>query len=334
MTLRPHLSRLALVLLLIAAAIGVALQRDQFTTDSLTDWIGRLGTWAPFGYVVLYALATVAFVPGAIFGLAGGALFGPLLGSVLNLAGATLGATLAFLVARYIAADWIGRKTAGRLKRFVEGVEAEGWRFVAFIRLVPIFPFNLSNYALGLTRIALHHYALASLVCMAPGTVAYTWLGYAGRTALGGEADAIRYGLLALGLLAAIALLPRLLRRMRDPLVWIEPIELKRRLDNRETITVVDVRGPEEFMGVLGHIPDARNLPMPDLADRLSELKVLEGEPLVLVCLTDKRSAKAAALMRAAGFRNISVLHGGMKQWNESKLPVAHQRSDNAPNLS
>src|ERR1700730_7228360 len=202
MTLRPHLPRLALVLLLIAAAIGVALQRDQFTTDSLSAWIGRLGTWAPFCYVVLYALATVAFVPGAIFGLAGGAPFGPLLGSVFNLAGATLGATLAFLVARYVAADWIGRKTAGRLKRFVEGVEAEGWRFVAFIRLVPLFPFNLSNYALRLTRIPLHQYVLASLVCMAPGTVAYTWLGYAGRTALSGEADAIRYGLLALGLLA------------------------------------------------------------------------------------------------------------------------------------
>jgi rhodanese-related sulfurtransferase len=121
---------------------------------------------------------------------------------------------------------------------------------------------------------------------------------------------------------------------MRDAVVWIEPTELKRRLDNREAITVVDVRGPEEFMGVLGHIPEACNLPMSELADRLSELKRLKGEPLVLVCLTDKRSAKAAALMRTVGFQNISVLRGGMKQWNESKLPVAYQRSDNAPNLS
>jgi rhodanese-related sulfurtransferase len=140
--------------------------------------------------------------------------------------------------------------------------------------------------------------------------------------------------LLALGLFAAVGVLPRLLRRMRDPVVWIEPIELKRRLDDREAIIVVDVRGPEEFSGVLGHIPEARNLPMPNLADRLSELKRLKGDPLVLVCLTDKRSAKAAALMRTAGFQNINVLRGGMKQWNESKLPVAYQRSNDAPNLS
>jgi rhodanese-related sulfurtransferase len=204
----------------------------------------------------------------------------------------------------------------------------------SILRLVPLFPFNLSNYVLGLTRIPVSHYVIATFVCMAPGAVAYTWLGHAGRGALTGEADAIHYGLLALGLLAAIGVLPRLLRRMRDPPVWIEPIELKRRLDDREAIIVVDVRGPEEFSGVLGHIPEARNLPMPELAHRLSELKRLKGEPLVLVCLTDKRSAKAAALMRTAGFRNISVLHGGMQQWNESKLPVAYQRSDDAADLS
>ena len=92
----------------------------------------------------------------------------------------------------------------------IDGVDAEGWRFVAFVRLVPLFPFNLSNYVLGLTRIPLHHYVIATLVCMVPGAVAYTWLGHAGRGALTGEVDAVRYGLLALGLLAAIALLPRL----------------------------------------------------------------------------------------------------------------------------
>jgi len=102
-----------------------------------------------------------------------------------------------------------------RLQRLITGVEAEGWRFVAFVRLVPFFPFNLTNYAVGLTRISLKHYVLASLVCMAPGTLAYTWLGYAGREALAGNATAIRNGLIALALLAAIAFLPRLIRRLR-----------------------------------------------------------------------------------------------------------------------
>jgi uncharacterized membrane protein YdjX (TVP38/TMEM64 family)/rhodanese-related sulfurtransferase len=322
MTMGPVLPRLALALLLIAIVIGAALHRDQIGAAVLSSGIGALGVWGAIGYLALYVLAVVAFVPGSIFGLAGGALFGPLLGSVLNLSGATLGATLAFLVARYLAADWVARRASGRLKQLIEGVEEEGWRFVAFVRLVPLFPFNLSNYALGLTRIPLHHYVLASIVFMAPGTIAYTWLGYAGRTALSGEADAIRYGLLALALLAAIAVLPRFLRRLRDPLIWIEPTELKRRLDNHEGITVIDVRGREEFTGALGHLPIARNLPLPELEHRIADLTGLEGTPLVLVCRTDKRSAQAAKLIRVAGFRNVSVLRGGMQRWNEDKLPI------------
>ena len=325
MTMRPALPRLALAMLLIAIAIGAALHRDQISAAALSGWIRVLGVWAPIGYVALYALAAVAFVPGAIFGLAGGALFGPLLGSVLNLTGAALGATLAFLVARYLAADWIARKAGGRLKQLIEGVEAEGWRFVAFVRLVPLFPFNLSNYLFGLTRIPLHHYVLASLVCMAPGTLAYTWLGHAGRTALSGDTDAIRYGLLALAVLAAIVVLPRILRRMRDALIWIAPNELKRRLNSREAITVIDVRGPEEFTGALGHVPVARNLPLPELENRLADLRGLETAPVVLVCRTDKRSAKAAELMRRLGFRNVSVLRGGMERWNVDKLPFENR---------
>ena len=94
--------------------------------------------------------------------LAGGALFGPFWGSLWNLLGATLGATLAFLVARYVGGDWVERKAGGLLKRLIDGVDAEGWRFVAFVRLVPLFPFNLSNYVLGLTRIPLHQYVIAT----------------------------------------------------------------------------------------------------------------------------------------------------------------------------
>jgi uncharacterized membrane protein YdjX (TVP38/TMEM64 family) len=178
-------------------------------------WI-RLGAFGgPIAYLLLYMVGAVAFVPGVVFALTGGAMFGPLWGAVWNLLGATLGATLAFLIARYIAGDWVARKADGSLKRAIDGVDAEGWRFVAFVRLVPLFPFNLSNYLLGLTRIPLHQYVLATLICMAPGAIAYTWLGHAGLGALAGEADAVRYGLLALGLLAAIAVLPRLIKRWR-----------------------------------------------------------------------------------------------------------------------
>jgi uncharacterized membrane protein YdjX (TVP38/TMEM64 family)/rhodanese-related sulfurtransferase len=319
---RRVLPRLALLLLLVAAAGWAALHRDQINLATLDAWLGSLGPWAPVGYGALYAVATVAFVPGVIFALAGGALFGPVWGSLWNLTGATLGATLAFLVARYIAGDWVERKAGGLLQRLIDGVDAEGWRFVAFVRLVPLFPFNLSNYVLGLTRIPLHHYVIATLVCMAPGAVAYTWLGYAGRGALAGETDAVRYALLALGLLAAIALLPRLIGRLRGSFSWIEVDDLKRRLDGGEAITIIDVRGADEFIGPLGHIAAARNIPVAELDGRLAELAEIERGPIVLACRTDKRSTAAAQTLRAAGFTQVSVLRRGMERWSEAGLPV------------
>jgi uncharacterized membrane protein YdjX (TVP38/TMEM64 family)/rhodanese-related sulfurtransferase len=322
MSVRRLLPRLSLALLLVAAAVWAAVHREEINLATIDAWLGSLGAWAPAGYAVLYALAAVAFAPGAIFAVAGGALFGPLWGSLWNLIGATLGATLAFLLARYLAGDWVARKAGGMLKRLIDGVDAEGWRFVAFVRLVPLFPFNLSNYALGLTRIPLHHYILATFVCMIPGAVAYTWLGYAGREALSGETKAVSFGLLALGLLAAIALLPRLIGRLRGSFAWIEADALERRLDRGEAVTVVDVRGPDEFVGPLGHIATARNIPVADLQSRLDELAGLEKEPIVLVCRTDKRSATAAQRLHAAGFARVSVLRQGMEQWNKAALPV------------
>jgi uncharacterized membrane protein YdjX (TVP38/TMEM64 family) len=211
------LSRIAIVLVIAAGAAAVALNREQIDLASIGTAIGDLCILAPLGHALLFAVGTVLFVPGALFGLAGGLLFGPLWGTVVNLAGATLGATAAFLAARYVASDWVRRKTAGRLERLMTGVDAEGWRFVAFLRLVPLFPFNLLNYALGLTRIPLAQYVLASIVCMAPGTLAYTWLGHAGREALAGDDAAIRTGLIALALLATVAFLPRWVRRIRGP---------------------------------------------------------------------------------------------------------------------
>jgi uncharacterized membrane protein YdjX (TVP38/TMEM64 family)/rhodanese-related sulfurtransferase len=322
MSLRRLLPRVALVLLLMVAAAWAAVHRDQIAVETLDAWLGSLGLGAPIGYVILYASATVAFVPGVVFALAGGALFGPLWGSLWNLAGATLGATFAFLVARYIAGDWVARKAGGLLKRLIDGVDAEGWRFVAFIRLVPLFPFNLSNYALGLTRVPLQHYVIATLVCMAPGAVAYTWLGHAGRGALSGEADAMRYGMFALGLLVAIALLPGLIGRLRGSFASIEASELKRRLDSGEGIMVIDVRGRDEFTGPLGHIVTARNIPVTELDGRRAELAGLERTPIVLVCRTDRRSGAAARTLRAAGFTEVSVLRRGMEQWNAVGLPV------------
>jgi uncharacterized membrane protein YdjX (TVP38/TMEM64 family)/rhodanese-related sulfurtransferase len=329
MIFRTVLPRLLLGLVILGGALWLALNRDQLDPAAIEGAIRGLGLWGPVVHVVLFALGTVLFVPGALFGLAGGLLFGPIWGTILNLAGATLGATAAFLVARYVAADWVRQKAGARLERLIKGVEEEGWRFVAFMRLVPLIPFNLLNYALGLTRIPLVAYALASLLCMVPGTLAYTWLGYAGREAAAGNDPAIRWGLMGLALLAAVAFVPRLLRRIKneEQVRWIEVGELAPRLEGANPIAVIDVRGPDEFAGPLGHIPKACNLPLAELPCRIEELGSVTETPVVLVCRTDKRSASAAALLGAAGFRDVRVLRGGMVRWNEAKLPVADRSS-------
>ena len=207
----------AVALLIIASAAvtgwGFSL---GLTADFLVDWIERLGIWGPIGFVVLYALAAVAVVPGGIFDLIGGAVFGPILGSALNLVGGTLGAALAFLVARYIARDWAEARAGPRLQGIIRSVDEEGWRFVAFVRLVPVIPYNIANYLLGITRIPFLRYVLATLVFMAPSTVAYTWMGYAGRQAIAGDTANIQYALITLALIAAVLLLPRFFKRMRD----------------------------------------------------------------------------------------------------------------------
>ena len=149
--------RWVLFSLLLAGIAVVAYNREQFNAEVLQQWVDQAGTAAPLLFMLVYALGTVVFLPGSVLTLAGGALFGPLLGTFYNLTGATIGALLAFLVARYLASDWVEQKSGGRLKQLKQGVEKEGWRFVAFVRLVPLFPFNLLNYALGLTRIRLLH---------------------------------------------------------------------------------------------------------------------------------------------------------------------------------
>jgi len=207
--------RIGLLLILVAGIAVAVIYRDRFDVAAVERWIQDAGIWAPLLFIAVYAVAAVLFLPGTLLTLAGGALFGPVLGTLYNLTGATIGATLAFLIARYLASDWIAERTGGRLKQLINGVEDEGWRFVAFTRLVPLFPFNLLNYALGLTRIKLSHYLLATYTCMLPGAMAYTYLGYAGREAVGGGEGLIQKALLALALLAVVAFLPRLIGKLR-----------------------------------------------------------------------------------------------------------------------
>jgi uncharacterized membrane protein YdjX (TVP38/TMEM64 family) len=211
---RKHL-RWAVGLALMVGLVLAAACSGRFDVAGMQASVEAAGAAGPLLFIAVYAAATVLFLPGAVLTLAGGALFGPLWGTLWNLSGATLGAALAFLIARYLSADWVGRRAGPRLRRLNDGVAEEGWRFIAFVRLVPLFPFNLLNYVLGLTRIRFATYVTASAVYMLPGALAYTWLGHAGRQAVGGDEGMVHNGLIALALVSAIAFLPRWLRKLR-----------------------------------------------------------------------------------------------------------------------
>lgn len=318
-------NRLIRILLLLGLAVGIAfaiMYRDQFDGAALEAWIRDAGITAPLLFILIYIVATVLFLPGSAITLAGGALFGPVLGTFYNLTGAILGATLAFIIARYLASNWVAQKAGGRVKQLINGVEGEGWRFVAFVRLVPLFPFNLLNYALGLTRLKLSHYIIASYIFMLPGAIAYTYLGYAGREAVAGGEGLIQKGLLALALLAVVAFFPRLIGNLRrGPMIEVQ--DVRRRLDAGEDIYLLDVRGPDEFAGELGHVAGAHNIPLPDLQQRMNEMGDYLEHPVAIFCKTDKRSAKAALLLTEEGFADVHIVRGGMTQWNEESLPVS-----------
>lgn len=232
-TLYRTLPRLVLGLCLAGAVLWAAVAYGRFDPAAidaaLTQTVAGFGAWGPVAYVAAFAAGVVAFLPGSLFALAGGALFGPVWGAVLALAGATLGATGGFLAARFVAGAWAARRIdatddltdadaangGGRIRRLAAMVEAEGWRAVALLRLVPVLPLGLTDWALGLTRIPLATYVATSAVFMAPGAVAYAWLGHAGREAAAGDTAAIRWGLVAFGILAAAAIAARIVARRR-----------------------------------------------------------------------------------------------------------------------
>jgi uncharacterized membrane protein YdjX (TVP38/TMEM64 family)/rhodanese-related sulfurtransferase len=306
--------QLAVVVILIAA-IGTGIYyRDSFDLDLLEQWLQQAGWWAPILFISIYSIAAVLFLPGSVFTLAGGVLFGPVWGTLINLTGATLGATFSFLIARYLASETVSRHAGGGLKRLINGVEAEGWRFVAFVRLVPLFPFNLLNYVLGLTRIRLVEYIISTFIFMIPGGIAYTWIGYAGREALGGSENTIKQLLIGIALLACVIFIPRLITTIRRA-SSIDITELKKRLDEDVSV-LLDVRTSEDFSK--DGLRHAINIPLEQLEQRMDKLDEYINSPIAIICTTQNRSKKAANLLIKNGFQDVSVVWGGMNAWHKS----------------
>lgn len=144
---------------------------------------------------------------------------------------------------------------------------------------------------------------------------------YAGREAVVGGEGLIQKGLVALALLAATAFLPRFVGKLRER-PMMEVGEFKQRLDAGEELLVLDVRTPGDFTGEQGHLSAARNLPLEELPARLDDLEPWLERPVTLVCRTDRRSAKAAAILSQAGFADVQVVRGGMTAWLGNGWPV------------
>ncbi len=151
---------------------------------AVLEWTQGLGAWGPVFVVIFYVVATVFFLPGSVLTLGAGFLFGVPLGLATAWTGAVVGACAAFLLGRNFAREWVARKVSGNPKfnAIDEAVGREGFKIVFLLRLSPVFPFNLLNYALGLTKVSFKHYALASLIGMLPGGLMYVYFGSAARS--------------------------------------------------------------------------------------------------------------------------------------------------------
>ncbi len=184
----------------------------NFNPESVTEFVQGFGPLAPAVFIAVYAIGTVFLFPGSVLTLSGGLLFGPSLGMLFNVSGATLGATGAFLVARFGGREFVGRFLKGRLKTLDEKAARNGFRVIFYLRLIPLVPFNALNYAGGLSPIRLRDYLLATLLGILPGAFAYTYLGDAVGELLQGRLS--KHFWTALIVFALAAALPSFLKRI------------------------------------------------------------------------------------------------------------------------
>jgi uncharacterized membrane protein YdjX (TVP38/TMEM64 family) len=222
-------ARLKVAALVAAAAALIAAGRIFPIQELLRGVLDRVAGLGPAGvaaFVAVYVLACILMVPGSVLTLGAGAVFGVVRGTAIISVASTLGATAAFLVGRHLARDWVARRIAGnpRFAAIDAAVGREGWKIVGLTRLSPAFPFNLLNYAYGLTSVRPRDYVIASWVGMLPGTVMYVYLGsLAGSLARlgapGGGRTPAQGALFWVGLAATVAvtiLVTRIARRALD----------------------------------------------------------------------------------------------------------------------
>jgi uncharacterized membrane protein YdjX (TVP38/TMEM64 family) len=214
------------------AALGLFLAaggRDYLSFQALADnraallaWTGANATLAAAAFVALYVAVVAASLPGgAVTTLAGGYVFGTLLGGALAVVGATAGATLLFLAARTAFGDLLRAKAGPGLARLEAGFRANALSYLLFLRLVPAFPFVLVNLAPAFLGVSLRTYVTGTFFGIIPGTFVFASVG-AGLGSVFERGERPDLGivltppvLLPLLALAALSLLPVALRRLR-----------------------------------------------------------------------------------------------------------------------
>jgi uncharacterized membrane protein YdjX (TVP38/TMEM64 family) len=205
------ISKLLLGIVALALLVGLGRAAGGYV-PAAAQWVEELGAWGPLAYIALYAVSVVFLVPGALLTLAGGAIFGIGEGTVYVFVGAVLGSAAAFLVARYLARQAVERRLSSRPRfgAIDAAVGEQGLKITFLLRLSPVFPFVLLNYALGLTRVSFRDYLIASFG-MIPGTLLYVYYGrllgeVAGlASGVAPERDANYYLVLGIGLAATLA---------------------------------------------------------------------------------------------------------------------------------
>lgn len=208
-----RLFRYLIVTLFFITALGLFVFRNEIDISALEAWLAAQPTIAPILFIVLYAILVPLFFPSILLALMGGALFGPLWGTLYNEISAVLGATVCFVLARYLSAGWIERNLPANLRFLKQGVDKEGGRFVLMVRLIPWMPYALLNYALGATGIRLTSLISITALCIFPRVVAYTYIGHAGHMALAGK-ETVGQLLLLVPLGLAVIFLPYLILKV------------------------------------------------------------------------------------------------------------------------
>lgn len=205
---------------LVLRAYGVTDDIRLENVPKIKTWVEGFGRIAPFVYIGLYLVSTVFFLPGAPVTILAGFVFGPLWGIFYASVASIISVSVAFLIARYVARDlvegWV--KDNAQFRKIDEQVEEQGWRIVMFTRVVPIFPFNLQNYAYGLTSIRFPIYVLVSAIFMLPGTAVFVQLGGAFVRGEGNIWKTLLYLGIAGVLLLLLSLIPKLLRKYQTKL--------------------------------------------------------------------------------------------------------------------